>query len=43
MEKLKIEYSHEGAVANIILNDGKGNVLDNTMMTEMLNLFVQCK
>ena len=43
MEKLKIEYSHEGAVANIILNDGKGNVLDNIMMLEILDLFDQFK
>lgn len=39
MEKLRLEYSHDGAVANIILDDGKGNVLDNTMMLEMLGLF----
>jgi cyclohexa-1,5-dienecarbonyl-CoA hydratase len=39
MEKLKLEYSHEGAVANVILDDGKGNVLDNVMMLEMLDLF----
>lgn len=43
MEKLKLEYSHENSVANIILNDGKGNVLDNTMMLEMLDLFAQFK
>ena len=39
MEKLKIDYSHNGTVANIILDDGKGNVLDNVMMLEMLDLF----
>lgn len=43
MEKLILEYSHDGAVANVILNDGKGNVLDNTMMLEMLDLFAQFK
>ncbi len=43
MEKLKLEYTHEGAVANIILDDGKGNVLDNTMMLEMMDLFAQFK
>ena len=43
MEKLKLEYSHEGAVANIILDDGKGNVLDNTMMHEMMELFGEFK
>ncbi len=39
MEKLRLEYSHNNTVANIILDDGKGNVLDNTMMLEMLGLF----
>lgn len=43
MEKLKLEYSHDGSVANIILDDGKGNVLDNTMMLEMLDLFAEFK
>ncbi len=43
MKKLKLEFSHDGAVANVILNDGKGNVLDNVMMLEMLELFEQFK
>jgi cyclohexa-1,5-dienecarbonyl-CoA hydratase len=43
MEKLRLEYTHNGAVANIILDDGKGNVLDNTMMNEMLELFAEFK
>ncbi len=43
MEKLKLEYSHDGAVANILLDDGKGNVLDNIMMLEMLDLFAEFK
>jgi len=43
MEKLRLKYSHDRAVANIILNDGKGNVLDNIMMLEMLDLFDQFK
>lgn len=43
MEKLRLEYSHEGTVANIILNDGKGNVLDNIMMLEILDLFALFK
>ena len=41
MEKLKLNYSHDGAVANIILDDGKGNVLDNVMMNELLPLFAE--
>lgn len=43
MEKLKLEYSHDGAVANILLDDGKGNVLDNIMMLEILDLFAKFK
>jgi len=43
MEKLKLEYLHNGAVANITLDDGKGNVIDNIMMLEMLDLFAQFK
>lgn len=39
MKKLRLEYDYEGSVANIILDDGKGNVLDNIMMLEMLELF----
>jgi len=43
MKKLKLEYAHDGAVANILLDDGKGNVLDNVMMLEMLDLFAEFK
>lgn len=39
MEKIKLEYSHNNTVANITLDDGKGNVLDNTMMLELLDCF----
>lgn len=39
MEKLKLTYSHQGAIAHILLDDGKGNVLDDSMMREMLRLF----
>ena len=35
MEKIKLEYSHEDTIARIILNDGKGNVLDSLMMEEL--------
>ncbi len=38
MEKIKLEYSHENSVANIILDDNKGNVLDNVMMLEILDV-----
>jgi cyclohexa-1,5-dienecarbonyl-CoA hydratase len=43
MKKLKLNYSHNGTVANVILDDGKGNMLDNIMMLEMLDLFAQFK
>ena len=35
MQKLKLEFQHEGAVARIILDDGKGNILDYIMMDEL--------
>jgi len=43
MEKLILKYSHGNTVANIFLNDGKGNVIDNLMMLEMLDLFKEFK
>lgn len=38
MEKIKMEYIHNEAVARIILDDGKGNVMDHIMMDELQNL-----
>ena len=35
MQKLKLNYAHNNSVAQIILDDGKGNVLDHTMMEEL--------
>lgn len=35
MQKIKIEYQYDNAVARIILDDGKGNVLDSIMMEEL--------
>ncbi|GAB4242607.1 MAG: enoyl-CoA hydratase [Saprospiraceae bacterium] len=35
MEKLQVEYRYEGQVVQLTLNDGKGNVLDSTMMREL--------
>lgn len=43
MEKLKVSYSHNDSVANVLLDDGKGNVLDNTMMVELLELIQEFK
>ncbi|MBK9283012.1 MAG: enoyl-CoA hydratase/isomerase family protein [Sphingobacteriaceae bacterium] len=37
MKKIKLNYSHKNTVANIVLDDGKGNVLDNIMMLEILH------
>jgi cyclohexa-1,5-dienecarbonyl-CoA hydratase len=38
MKKIRLDISHKGAVANIVLDDGNGNVLDNIMMLELLNV-----
>ncbi|MFQ5335755.1 MAG: enoyl-CoA hydratase-related protein [Flavobacteriales bacterium] len=35
MEKLRLEYTHDARVARIVLDDGKGNVLDAVMMAEL--------
>ncbi|MEE9450848.1 MAG: hypothetical protein V3V72_12430, partial [Ignavibacteriaceae bacterium] len=38
MQKLKLEYTHNNSVARVILDDGKGNVLDSIMMGELNDL-----
>lgn len=38
MQKIKIEYTHNNSVARIILDDGKGNILDSIMMGELNEL-----
>ncbi len=38
MQKIKIEYTHNDSVARIILDDGKGNILDSIMISELLEL-----
>lgn len=43
MEKIKVNYLYEGAVAQVILDDGKGNVLDHIMMEDLLGLFDKFK
>ncbi|MBV6477720.1 MAG: Cyclohexa-1,5-dienecarbonyl-CoA hydratase [Ignavibacteria bacterium] len=35
MNKIKINFSHNDSVARIILDDGKGNVIDKLMMAEL--------
>lgn len=36
MKKTEIYYKHDNSVARVVLNDGKGNVLDHIMMEELL-------
>ena len=36
MNKIKLEYTHDKSIARIILDDGKGNVLDSVMMGEII-------
>lgn len=43
MEKIKLSFSHNNSVANILLDDAKGNVLDNVMMLEILSCFKEFK
>lgn len=39
MEKIKISYSYENSLLTILLDDGKGNILDHIMMEELQNVF----
>ncbi len=43
MEKIEIRYSHENTVCRVILNDGKGNVLDHVMMSDLLAFLDEIK
>ncbi len=43
MEKIRVNYSHGGSVAQIILDDGKGNILDSIMMNELMDIFGKFK
>jgi len=43
MQKIKVEYLYENAVARIILDDGKGNVLDSIMMNDLNGLLNEFK
>ncbi len=36
MQKIKVEFLYDNSVARIILDDGKGNVLDDIMMNELI-------
>ena len=39
MEKINVNYTHGGSVAQVILDDGKGNILDSVMMNELMEAF----
>ncbi|MBI5857697.1 MAG: enoyl-CoA hydratase/isomerase family protein [Sphingobacteriales bacterium] len=39
MKKIKVNYSYDNSVVTIILDDGKGNVLDRIMMDELQYVF----
>jgi len=43
MEKIEISYSHENTICRVVLNDGKGNVLDNAMMSDLLTWLDEIK
>lgn len=43
MKKVTVQYSFEDSVARVLLSDGKGNVLDQTMMDELMSLFDEFK
>lgn len=43
MEKIKINYLYGNSVAQIILDDGKGNILDSVMMRELTALLEEFK
>ncbi len=38
MEKINIEYQYDNTVARIVLNDGKANIIDSIMMSELIDL-----
>lgn len=43
MKKIKVNYSHNNSIAQIILDDGKGNVLDHIMMEEIRDVLISYK
>lgn len=38
MEKIKLSYLYDNSVAKILLDDGKGNILDHVMMEEVMQV-----
>ena len=43
MEKVKLVFLYENTVAQVVLNDGKGNILDHIMMEELQEVFSDLK
>ena len=43
MEKIKLNYTHNNSIAQIILNTPKGNVLDKIMLVELLEILKNFK
>ena len=43
MQKIKVEYKYDDSVARIILDDGKANILDKIMMSELIELLTSFK
>lgn len=39
MEKIKINYLHGGTIAQVIMDNGKGNVIDHVMMADLMEAF----
>ena len=43
MQKIKVEYLYENSVVRVILDDGKANILDRMMMSEITDLLISLK
>ncbi len=43
MQKIKVEFLHENTIARIILDDGKANILDAVMMSEITEFLASLK
>jgi cyclohexa-1,5-dienecarbonyl-CoA hydratase len=43
MNKIKVHYTHDATVTRIVLNDGKGNVLDHEMLEQLQSVLDECR
>ena len=43
MQQIKVEFLHENTIARIILDDGKANILDAVMMSEITEFLASLK